>query len=133
VTPRYHTCLNQRADASDCPFSIYDGTVAAIVTKLESFPIDGGVQLKWALGTVRGVFQSINLERSDNEAGPWAPVNAQITTDGDQTVAVDNTAAAAHSYWYRLVGTTAQGQQASLGKVQGTGGRAPACGLVSAW
>jgi hypothetical protein len=44
----------------------------AIVTKLESFPIDGGVQLKWALGNVRGVFQSISLERSDNETGPWA-------------------------------------------------------------
>jgi hypothetical protein len=79
------------------------------------------------------VFQSINLERSDNETGPWVAVNAQISTDGDQTVAVDNTAAAAHSYWYRLVGTTAQGQQASLGTVQGTAGAPHEFALRSAW
>jgi len=128
----YDPSFNQGSDESDNPFSIYDGTVAAIVTKLESYPIDGGVQLKWALG-VRGVFQSISLERADNETGPWVAVNAQISTDGDQTVAVDNTAAAAHSYWYRLVGTTAQGQQASLGTVQGTAGAPHEFALRSAW
>jgi hypothetical protein len=47
----YDPSFNQGSDESDNPFSIYDGTVAAVVTKLESFPIDGGVQLKWALGT----------------------------------------------------------------------------------
>jgi hypothetical protein len=119
-------------DESDCPFSIYDATTAAVVTKLETFPIDGGVQLNWVLN-VRGIFESIQLERSDNETGPWLTVAADVTQDGDQMVAVDRTAAAGQRYWYRLMGTTAQGQQASLGSVQGTAGAPREFALRAAW
>jgi hypothetical protein len=111
----------------------YDAETAVVVTKLESFPIDGGVQLKWTLANAAQTFQSIHLERSDNETGPWQAVAADVTQDGDQTVAVDRTAAAGQSYWYRLMGTTAQGQQASLGSVHGTAGAPHEFALRAAW
>jgi len=74
----------------------------------------------------------VELERSDNETGPWTTVKADFTQDGDQTIAVDNTAAAGQSYWYRLTGITADGQQASLGTVHGTAG-APHEFALRAW
>jgi hypothetical protein len=129
----YDNAFNQGSDDSDNPFSIYELATAAIVTKLESFPIDGGVQLKWVIGGARTVFQTIELQRSDNETGPWTAVAADFTQDGDQTVAVDRTAAAGQSYWYRLMGTTAQGQQASFGTVQGTAGAPHEFALRAGW
>jgi hypothetical protein len=128
----YDDAFNQGSDQSDAPFSIFDLATQVVVTKLDAETVDDGVAVKWAL-SARGVFQAMTLERADAETGPWNSVNADLRQDGELTVAVDHTARGGQSYWYRLVGTTAGGQQATFGPVQGVGGSPREFALSGAW
>jgi len=119
-------------DQSDGYFSIYDAVVPAVITSLGAETIDLGIRVHWALAA-QAQFTSITLERSAGETGPWAMIDAAISESNGETVADDHTAQAGQTYWYRLVGTTATGQTATFGPVQGTAGAPREFALSAAW
>ncbi len=124
--------FNQGSDASDAGFSIFDLATSVVVTRLDAETVDNGVAVKWAMAA-RGIFQTVSLERADAEVGPWNAVSADLKEDGDLTVATDYSALGGQTYWYRLVGTTAGGQKATFGPVQGVSGTPKEFSLSSAW
>ena len=106
-------------DQSDQPFSIYDLVVPAVVTRLEAAPEEGAIALRWELAVPR-LFASVDVERAEAQAGPWIAPVVERGRDGSVDVAVDRTAAAGRSYWYRLVARTTAGTQVVFGPVAGT-------------
>jgi len=119
-------------DQSNAPFSIYDYPVAAVITSLGAETVDLGIRIHWALAS-KSALASVTLERSANEAGPWATIDAAISESNGETVADDRTAQAGQTYWYRLVGTTTTGQTATFGPVKATAGAPRELALSAAW
>ena len=91
-----------------------------------------GITLKWGLAN-KGLFATVDVERSATETGPWAAVAVDRSEEGDLTVAVDKTAEAGRSYWYRLVATTNAGSRAIFGPISGTASAPVAFALSHAW
>ena len=120
------------SDVSDAPFSLFDLQTAVVLTRLDAVTLDDGVSISWTLSN-RGIFSSLALQRSPAEAGPWNAVDAQVSDNAGVTVAVDHSALAGQSYYYRLVGTTSNGTQAVFGPVRGTAGAPKSFGLSAAW
>ena len=120
------------SDTSDGGFSLYDITTAVVITQLDATPVEDGVSIRWAFVNTRA-FASLELQRSAAEVGPWTAVATEVSENSGVTVAVDRTAQAGQSYFYRLVGTTAGGTQAVFGPVQGTAGAPRAFALSAAW
>jgi hypothetical protein len=98
-----------------------DIAVVGVIIRIEAETVSDGIAIRWQLG-VSGAFTSMNVERSVAESGPWAAIRAAVGNEGDLTVAVDRTAAAGASYYYRFVGITQAGTQVVFGPVKGTSG-----------
>ena len=120
------------ADTSDAPFSVFDLQTAVILTRLDAETVEDGVSITWGLSNP-ALFASLALQRSRAETGPWNDVSAQLSDDAGLTVAIDRSAAAGQSYFYRLVATTGSGTQAVFGPVRGTAGSPKAFALSAAW
>ena len=120
------------SDDSNGPFSIFDCAVATVITELDAEAVDLGVQIKWAFAA-RNAFTSVVIERSPSESGPWVAVSAEMNEVGDATVAVDRSAEAGQTYFYRLRGTTASGNVATFGPVKGTAGAPKEFALSAIW
>ena len=99
----------------------FDVSTAVVITRLESESVADGVAIKWLLA-FRDLFVSLDVERSVAEAGPWAAIAVDMHDEGDLTVAMDKSAGAGQSFYYRLVGTTAAGARAVFGPLKGTAG-----------
>ena len=119
-------------DTSDAPFSLFDAQTAAVITELTAETLDQGISLKWAFSN-RSLFARLDLQRSVADAGPWIDIVATMREDGNSTVAIDRSAEAGQSYYYRLVGTTSTGVQAVFGPVKGTAGAPQEFALSAVW
>jgi hypothetical protein len=120
-------------DVSNAPFAIYDLATEAIVTKLEADPTADGIAIQWALAR-QELVTDLTLERSEFEVGPWAPIAAERRTEGMLTIAVDHSAEAGHTYWYRLIGQmSGGGSQVVFGPVKGEAAAPRAFALSAAW
>ncbi len=109
-------------DQSDLPFTIADVPTAVTVTRLDAEAADFGIRVTWALSGAG--FANLALERAPAEDGPWTALDV-ARRDGDGvTVAEDRTAIAGARYWYRLVGTAADGARSVFGPIEAAA-RAP--------
>jgi hypothetical protein len=98
---------------------IIDEPVPVLLSLFLTAPVTGGVEIRWQLSASQGI-TSIGVERASSETGPWFAVNAERRADGEATVAVDRTAAAGRTYFYRLVVTETGGQISVFGPISGT-------------
>jgi hypothetical protein len=103
----------------------------ALVTKLAAETIESGVRVSWMASGA--VFATMELQRSNGADGPWGSVKALLRQESGVTVAEDVTADGGRTYYYRLLGTTTGGMQASYGPVQGTAGAPREFALSAAW
>ena len=85
-------------------------------------PLPQGIQLRWALGSAVSA-SAVTIERAPSSAGPWTTMNLTPQRDGSQFVAVDASAAAGQTYWYRLQTTGTDGSTLTLGQISGTAGQ----------
>ena len=112
---------NQGVDVSDQLWTI-DQPVATVVTEFRAEPTEEGVRLVWAFADPAS-FSRVALERAAASNGPWSEVGAELSSEGASTVAVDRSAQAGQTYFYRLAVTYASGGSTTFGPLSTTAGR----------
>ena len=120
------------SDQSDLPFSIFDVSTEAAVTRFEAEAIETGVRISWALASAAS-FSSLELQRAPAESGPWIALAAEIRSEAGLSVTEDRTAEAGEIYWYRLLANAATGAQSVFGPVSVTTGGRREFALGAAW
>ena len=120
------------SDTSDLPFSIYDVTTEAVVTRFEAVPVDLGVRVSWALSATTPVAH-LELQRAPADAGPWTAVAAKVGNEPGAATIEDRDVVPGNVYWYRLLTTTASGESAILGPVKSAAGAPRETALGKAW
>jgi subtilisin family serine protease len=113
---------NQGVDLSDAVWAIADQPVSTVVSEFRAEPIDQGVRLVWAFADP-STFTRVALERADATTGPWSEIDADLSQENGATVAVDASALAGHTYFYRLAVTYRNGATDAFGPLSATAGR----------
>lgn len=92
---------------------------AVVSTRLAFFTAEDkaeGIEVAWEFSDMSDV-TSIELERAPAQVGPWEPVAADYATDGTRTAALDRSAQADQTYFYRLRVNERDGSQSTMGLV----------------
>ena len=97
------------------------GPTATTMAMFRAEPTLEGVRVVWQF-TEAGEFTSVVLERAAASEGPWSEVDAQFGVDGATSFAIDRSALAGQSYFYRLAATTRDGATATFGPLPVTAG-----------
>ncbi len=113
---------NQGVDVSNLVWAIVDPPVATTLSLFRAEPIEEGVRLVWEFADP-SEFSRVALERATAAVGPWNEMAAEISQDGSWTVALDRTAVAGTTYFYRLSGTYRDGTRELFGPLSATAGR----------
>lgn len=113
---------NRGVDVSDAAWAIDPSPVAVAVSLFRAEPVEEGVRLTWEFADP-SVFTRIVLERATTATGPWIEVDAGFSLEGSSTVALDRTAEAGHTYFYRLATTYRDGRTVAFGPLSATAGR----------
>ncbi len=103
-------------DDSDTGVSLYDLATETLVSRFEAQPLVEGVELRWQL-THPELFAAQRVERSTSQNGPWSALAAPATTVNGITRMVDGTAEVGTTYFYRLMVSTPEGREVSLGSL----------------
>ncbi len=120
------------SDQSDLPFSIYDVTTEAVVTRFQAEPADLGIRVTWTLSSATAVAH-LELQRAPADAGPWTAVAVNTGSEPGAAAVEDRDVVAGNTYWYRLLATTASGEYAILGPVKSAAGAPRGTSLGKAW
>ena len=75
-----------------------------------------GIRVEWQLSDP-SAFQSVELQRSASEAGPWSRVQQKPQVQGRITSVLDQAATAGQTQWYRLSGVDRDGRSITLGLI----------------
>ena len=75
----------------------------------------------------------ISFKRRSICAFSWFGAAAEVRDEQGVTVAEDRTVEAGQAYWYRLLGTTAQGAQSVFGPVEATASAPAEFALSATW
>jgi len=113
---------NTGQDESDAAFAIFDLATPTLVLKFEAEPLSGGVALRWQT-SMREVFASIAVERAEHVSGPFSRVDVEQEERNGVFTLVDRSAASGVTYFYRLLGTTQDGQVLTFGPLEADRGR----------
>ena len=98
---------NTGVDVSDQTWTI-EAPVPAAMAFYEAESVEGGVEVRWQVGDRALAGVPVRVERADVVAGPYETIAAERRSEGDVEIALDRTAVAGQTYFYRLVldGTT---------------------------
>jgi hypothetical protein len=113
---------NAGVDVSDLIWAIVDPPVGTVVSTFRAEPVGDGVRIVWEFADP-SAFSSVALERAIASTGPWTELSAELSRDGASTVALDRSAEAGHTYYYRLAVTYPGGAHATFGPLSVTAGR----------
>jgi subtilisin family serine protease len=113
---------NAGVDASDAVWEIIDPLVGVGGTLFRAEPVEEGVRLTWDIADP-SLYSSIVLERGTAATGPWIQLGLDVSFEGSATVALDRTAEAGHTYYYRLAVTYRDGGTNAFGPLSATAGR----------
>jgi hypothetical protein len=75
-----------------------------------------GILLQWQFGDDSDI-ATLTLQRSPSEVGPWSPVETELFTQDGRTTALDRTAEAGATYFYRLDVIDSSGNESHFGLV----------------
>jgi subtilisin family serine protease len=112
---------NAGVDVSDLEWAIVDPPVATTVAVFRAEPTLEGVRLVWQFNDP-SQFSRVVVERAMTGQGPWSELDAELSTEGENTVALDRTAQSGLTYYYRLAAIYASGGSATFGPLTATGG-----------
>jgi hypothetical protein len=112
---------NAGVDVSDLEWAIVDPPVATTVAMFRAEPTTEGVRLVWQF-TDPSQFSRVAVERATTTLGPWSELDAEVSSEGEATVAIDRTAESGRTYFYRLSATYVTGGGATFGPLSATGG-----------
>lgn len=109
--------LNEGSDTSDQDW-ILEAPIPTLMTLLEAEPAaeGGGIALRYEFGDPSS-FTLQYVERADAASGPYTMVDVELTSSGETQIAIDRSASAGHTYWYRLVARGTSGQSLTFGPV----------------
>jgi subtilisin family serine protease len=98
---------NTGSDVSDQTWTI-EMAVPAAMAFYEAEPVEGGVEIRWQVGDRALQGAPVTVERAELIAGPYESIAVERRTSGEVEIAVDRSAEAGRTYFYRLVldGTT---------------------------
>ena len=94
---------------------------AALLSLFRAVPTGSGIELRWQFGEGNAFVDSW-IERATAAEGPWATIAAERFDENGVTVAVDASAVAGTSYWYRLVATQMGETNVVFGPLKATAG-----------
>jgi len=113
---------NSGSDVSDAAFAIADRVVPTLMSEFVAEPVAAGIELRWAFYDP-AAFNSVRVERSAGVDGPWSVLGSAVRVEDGVNVALDATAAAGSSYWYRITAVS-RGETMTFGPIQATAGEA---------
>ena len=96
-----------------------DLATPTLIELFRASPTPEGIRVEWQLSDP-GRFQSIALERSAQETGPWSRVGQTPQIEGRVTSVLDTQVASGEEQWYRLSGAYLGGQSFAFGPISAT-------------
>ena len=96
--------------------AMQDSPTPTLLARFEAEAMSGGVQLRWQFGEPDRVV-SVALERAANQVGPWMPLTLESRRTAEVTEALDQSAAAGETYYYRLTANLTDGTRATFGPI----------------
>ena len=112
---------NAGVDLSDLEWAITDPTVATTLASFRAEPTAEGIRLVWRF-TDPSQLSRVGVERAVAAQGPWTELDAEVTREGEASVAIDRTAESGRTYVYRLSATYVTGGVATFGSLSVTAG-----------
>ena len=96
-----------------------DAPVATLLAQFDAITIGDAIELRWSFGDPSRVVSAI-VERAPAAAGPWTALALESRQDGDITAAIDRTADAGQTHWYRLNVKLVDGTHTTFGPISST-------------
>jgi PA domain-containing protein/Big-like domain-containing protein/flagellar hook capping protein FlgD len=103
----------------ELPFDVGCPT-PALLSMFRADPLAGAIELRWQFGDSR--FVDSWVERGPAAEGPWTAIATERRNEGATLVAVDRSAVAGTTYWYRLVARQSGGSTTVFGPLKTTAG-----------
>ena len=94
----------------------WDHTTPTLLARFEAEVTSAGVLLRWQFGEPERIVSEA-LERAANQVGPWMPLALESHRTAEATEALDPTAAAGETYYYRLTANLSDGTRAVFGPI----------------
>jgi hypothetical protein len=94
----------------------WDQSTPTLLARFEAEVTSAGVLLRWQFGEPDRIVSDA-LERAANQVGPWVPLTLVSHRTADATEALDQTAAAGETYYYRLIANLSDGTRAVFGPI----------------
>jgi hypothetical protein len=98
-----------------------EAAVATTMTLFRAIPTTEGVRIEWQFADP-SQFGSVALLRATSARGPWTVLDLEFAQIGGTTVALDRTAVAGQTYYYRIDGTYRTGGSEVFGPLVTTAG-----------
>ncbi len=117
MEPAINNDLHDSVDLTRYHFEDIGWFDFATATTLAQFVAEGrsdGVLLRWQFGDPSDVI-GITVERAIAEPGPWGPIQTELSSEGQATLALDTGAQPGTNYFYRLRVTDRAGDTSYMG------------------
>jgi trimeric autotransporter adhesin len=95
--------------------AVGDLTTGTLLARFDAEVQTEGVLLRWQFGDPVRVVQ---VERAERETGPWTSPSLERRDEGELTLALDRSAEAGSTYWYRLSVSLGDGTQTTVGPIR---------------
>jgi hypothetical protein len=112
---------NTGSDVSDQVFTIMELPTATLVALFIANPVDEGVKIEWQI-TNSQMIPDAGVQRAESQTGPWMVIDAPMSEENGRAVVLDRNVEMGKQYYYRLEGTTRDGQRVTMGTVSATAG-----------
>ena len=98
-----------------------DKPIATTLTDFECTALVEGIRLRWRFQDP-SEFISVQVERSDASAGPWAEIITERRSEAGAEEALDRNVVSGSTYYYRLSGTDHEGRVTAFAPIVATAG-----------
>ena len=121
MEPAINPDLHVNVDLTTPAFDDIGWFLGATATTLSRFFAESradGVLLRWQFGPSADV-AAVTLERAIDTEGSWSPISTELSFEGAVTLALDTSAEAGKTYFYRLSVMDHSGQTERIGLTSG--------------
>ncbi len=121
MEPAINNDLHVNVDLTTPAFDDIGWFLGATATTLSRFAAEGrsdGILLRWQFSQPEQV-AAVTLERAIDPEGSWSPITTDLSFEGTTTLALDTSAEAGKTYYYRLSIMDRAGQVERIGLTSG--------------